>query len=82
MPIRIYYRLMRWIFGNDYDPFKTDMKEGLHPIPTFLKKYHLIIRIIYYAPMYILPTLFIPFILRFIQKIFNNSSYTNMKKVD
>jgi hypothetical protein len=81
-PIRVYYHLMRWIFGKDYDPFETKMKEGLHPIPVFLKKYHFPIRVIYYAPMYILPTLSIAFILRIIQKIFKKFSYVHMKKVD
>ncbi|CAF1584213.1 unnamed protein product [Didymodactylos carnosus] len=36
-PIRIYYHLMRWIYGNGYIPF-AHIQQGLHPIPAFYKK--------------------------------------------
>ncbi len=58
---------MRWIFGKNYDPFETDIKEGLHPIPAFLKRNHFLIRVIYYTPMYTFPILLIILI----HKIFN-----------
>lgn len=64
-PIRVDYRLMRWLFGNNYNPFETDIKIGLHPIPIFLQKHHLKIRIIYYSPRYIILTLFIIFSIHF-----------------
>ena len=82
LPIRVYYRLMRWFYGNDYDPFETEMKEGLHPIPIFLKKHDFEIRVIYYAPLHILQTLFIVFILHFIQKILLKFTERHWKKID
>jgi hypothetical protein len=66
-PIRVYYRLLRWMYGNEYDPFETKIKEGLHPIPAFLKQHESMIRIIYYTPQYLLPTLFIIFIIHYFQ---------------
>jgi len=74
-PIRVYYHVMRWIFGKNYDPFETDLKVGLHPLPSFLKQHELEIRIICYSLMYIVPTLFIAFIVRAIQKFLFKSSH-------
>ncbi len=28
---------MRRLFGNDYNPFESNIKHGLHPLPDFLK---------------------------------------------
>ncbi|CAF1604387.1 unnamed protein product [Adineta ricciae] len=51
-PIRVYYRITRTIYGSNYDPFPTAIKDGLHPVPRFLKKFHLLVRIIYFGPKY------------------------------
>ncbi|CAF1678589.1 unnamed protein product, partial [Adineta ricciae] len=51
-PIRVYYRIMRTIYGTNYDPFATAIKDGLHPVPRFLKKFHLLVRIVYFVPKY------------------------------
>ena len=61
-PIRVYYRLMRWIYGQNYDPFTTNITEGLHPIPEFLKQNDFWIRVAYYTPIYAFPVLIIIFI--------------------
>jgi hypothetical protein len=67
-PIRIYYRVMRWIFGKNYDPFETNIKEGLHPLPAFLKAHDFPIRATYYAPICILPLLLIILVHKFFNK--------------
>ncbi|CAF0895358.1 unnamed protein product [Adineta steineri] len=46
-PIRIYYYLMRWLFGNNYDPFESNITYGLHPLPAFLKANKTTIRFLY-----------------------------------
>ncbi|CAF0906505.1 unnamed protein product [Adineta steineri] len=46
-PIRIYYYLMRWLFGNNYNPFESNITYGLHPLPAFLKANETTIRFLY-----------------------------------
>ncbi len=46
-PFRIYYHLTRWLYGNNYDPFGSNIK-GVHPILSFLKRHDTTIIIIYY----------------------------------
>jgi hypothetical protein len=48
-PIRAYYHIMRWMFGKSYDPFKSNVKEGFHPIAAFLKRNDFLIRVICYT---------------------------------
>jgi hypothetical protein len=67
-PIRIYYLLMRWIFGKTYDPFETKIKEGLHPLPAFLKQNESLIRFIHLTPMHTLRILAIIFIYEIFNK--------------
>jgi hypothetical protein len=66
---------MRWLFGKNYDPFKTNIKVGLHPLPAFLKYHQNKIRNFYLGLIHILPTLFLAFILYFIQKLFIKRLY-------
>jgi hypothetical protein len=36
-PLMIYYRLTRWIFGDNYHPFAVEnYREGYHPLIIFL----------------------------------------------
>jgi hypothetical protein len=72
---------MRWYYGQNYDPFETNMKEGLHPLPAFLKYNNNKIRKICFAVVYTLPALFIAFILRFIQNSFFNSNVLMHRKL-
>ncbi|CAF1021060.1 unnamed protein product [Adineta steineri] len=46
-PIRMYYYLMRWLFGNNYNPFESNITNGLHPLPAFLKANETTIRFLY-----------------------------------
>lgn len=65
-PIRLYYRLTRFLFGEDYKPFK-EVKEGLHPIPGFYKRHQATLRFLFYLFRYMVIgvlTLTIHFILR------------------
>jgi hypothetical protein len=64
---------MRWIFGENYDPFPSDMKEGLHPLPAWMKYHQRKIRNFYLSLIYTLPTLFIAYILHSVSKILRKS---------
>ena len=47
-PVRVYYQLMRWIHGQQYNPFvEQKQKHGLHPIARFYKKYQAEMRAIH-----------------------------------
>jgi hypothetical protein len=46
-PIRSYYRITRWLFGNDYNPFVTSVNDGLHPISTFVITNYETLRLIF-----------------------------------
>jgi hypothetical protein len=35
-PARIYYRITRWLFGKNYNPFETSVNEEIHPISSFI----------------------------------------------
>ena len=70
---------MQWWFGKNYNPYETDVKEGLHPVPRFLKKHNMKIRIVYYAPGYILSTLFIATIIHLLLKKIMNVYYRGKK---
>lgn len=44
LPIRFYYRFSRWIYGQHYNPFATNVKEGRHPIISLFVAYQKSIR--------------------------------------
>jgi len=54
-PIRWYYRLTRYLFGDQYQPF-DEVKVGLHPIAGFYKTYQGPLRVLVKSPRYILTT--------------------------
>jgi hypothetical protein len=67
-PIRIYYRLTRFIYGKDFKPF-SEIEEGLHPIPEFYAKHQAFLRfLLLESPRFILPTLFIAIIIHYFNK--------------
>lgn len=57
LPVRVYYRVMRWCLGDGYDPFATEVKEGLHPVVSFYKRYASEIRVITMIVDEILPSI-------------------------
>lgn len=71
---------MRWIFGKNYDPFKTNMKKGLHPLLAFLKYHQVMFRTFYFGVLYTFPTLLIAIILHRIQSILYNCLYRYKNK--
>ncbi len=81
-PIRIYYHLMRSIFGKNYNPFETNTKEGLHPLFVFLKSNQKIFRIIYFGLIYTFPILLVGFILYLTDNYFIKRIYRLKKKND
>ncbi|CAF1130997.1 unnamed protein product [Adineta steineri] len=68
LPIPVYYRLTRLIYGKDYNPF-GDIQYGLHPVAKFYKDYQKQLRFLFHTSKYILPTIFIYFIMNFFEKI-------------
>ncbi|CAF1368176.1 unnamed protein product [Adineta steineri] len=72
LPIRIYYHVTRWIYGNNYKPF-LEIQEGLHPVPHFYKQQQVKIRFLLKLPKPFFSTIIIVIILHFIQKWTNIS---------
>ncbi|CAF4173055.1 unnamed protein product [Adineta steineri] len=68
IPIRIYYHMTRWIYGNNYNPF-VEIEEGLHPIPHFYKQQQAKMRFVFLKfPKYLFSTIIVAIIIHFIQK--------------
>ncbi|CAF0901329.1 unnamed protein product [Adineta steineri] len=68
IPIRIYYHMTRWIYGNNYNPF-VEIEEGLHPIPYFYKQQQAKMRFVFLKfPKYLFSTIIIIIIIHFVQK--------------
>ena len=76
-PIRWYYHVMCWMYGNDYDPFATTQTEGLHPLLVSMKYHQNKIRNLYFGGMYTIPPLLIALV---IHKIVTKRYYSKMKK--
>ena len=68
-PLRIYYQLTRWFFGNSYNPFKTNIEDGMHPLISFILRHHWPIRVIYYGSHIIAFTIIIAVAVHFVQKL-------------
>ncbi len=67
-PIRMYYLIMRWIFGNEYNPFETNIQECFHPIILFLFDIKVDVILVNVTPENILLAIFFICILRFFSK--------------
>ncbi|CAF1134440.1 unnamed protein product [Adineta steineri] len=68
LPIRIYYHITRFIYGNKYNPF-VEIQEGLHPIPHFYKQQQVKLRFfVLKLPKPFFSTIIIVIIVHFIQK--------------
>jgi hypothetical protein len=80
MPMRVYYRLMRWYFGKSHNPFETNIKEGLHPVAAFYKRYSVTIRTVTLTIENGLPALLIILILHHTQKLFVQFFYSGLNK--
>lgn len=78
VPIRAYYVLTRWLFGNSYNPFETEMKDGLHPITAFLIKHKEFIRLLCKIVPRILPVTSCISVLYVAQRLC--SSYTKLHR--
>ncbi|CAF4548875.1 unnamed protein product [Rotaria socialis] len=46
-PIRMYYYITRWFYSDSYNPFETNIKEGLHPLAVFILKNDIPIRLFF-----------------------------------
>ncbi len=81
-PIRLYYYLMRWYFGEEYDPFETHVTEGFHPIIGLMVQCSFITTPAFFIIQYILPTIFIIYILNYLFQIkLKHSFYLHSKSI-
>ena len=64
IPVRVYYHLMRMIYGKTYDPFGSDGLDGLHPLLESMKYHQNKIRTGYFCLVYMIPLLSVVLILR------------------
>ncbi|CAM4784384.1 unnamed protein product [Rotaria magnacalcarata] len=58
-PFRIYYRIARWLFGNNYAPFGITVKDEIHPISSFIVANYEPIRLVFTSFPLIKPIMFI-----------------------
>jgi hypothetical protein len=63
---------MRWCLGDGYDPFVTDVKEGLHPVVSVYKRYAIEIRVISLFVEEVLPSLMLMMGLFYVGKLIEN----------
>jgi len=59
MPIRGYYCLMRWIYGQTYNPFGSNNTDSSHPLIVSMKYHQNKIIIMHLCTIYILPIIFL-----------------------
>lgn len=64
-PIRIYYRLTKYLLGENYDPFE-EREQGIHPIAQFYKDNQAILRVLVKSPFYVVFTIFFVLFVHFI----------------
>jgi hypothetical protein len=57
LPVRLYYRCTRWLFGNSYDPFDTKIEQGLHPIIAFYRNYNAQMRLVMFGMSSLFPVM-------------------------
>lgn len=67
-PLHLYYRLTRYAFGKDYQPFQ-EIEQGLHPVIVSFKKYKTEIRFFVKILPYIFTALVAFFIFHFAQYV-------------
>ena len=70
---------MRWLFGKNYNPYETDVQEGLHPVRVWLKKHEMKIRVVYYAPVYAIQSMANGLLLTVVMKTLVKLSSYNQK---
>ena len=51
LPVRVYYQLSRWMFGNDYNPYGYSSEE-VHPVSLFYQKVVARLRFVIEIPIY------------------------------
>ena len=73
LPVRVYYQVMRWCLGDGYDPFATEVKEGLHPVVSFYKRYASEIRVITMVVDEILPSIVMMMGLFYVGKLIDDA---------
>ncbi|CAF4218339.1 unnamed protein product, partial [Adineta steineri] len=80
LPIRVYYHITRWMYGNNYNPF-VEIQDGLHPIPHFYKQQQAKIRFIFLEfPIYLFSTIIILSLLNILFKNGQLSYYSTINK--
>ena len=71
LPVRVYYYVMRWCLGSGYDPFASDVKEGLHPVVSLYKRYATGVRVMALFAEEVLPSMVVMLGLVCVRKMFD-----------
>ncbi len=67
----MYYRITRWLVGNDYVPFKTSVQEAeIHPVSKFVIDNYEYIRSFFTIFPFIIPTMFLILVIYLTQRTF------------
>ncbi|CAF2080502.1 unnamed protein product [Rotaria magnacalcarata] len=69
-PIRMYYFITRWLYSDSYNPFETNIKEGLHPLTAFILKNDKPIRLFFIILPHIQRSMFIFTVLYLSRQLF------------
>lgn len=56
-PVRIYYRLMKVWYGGKKSVFETGMKDGVHPLIVYYKRYSGMIRTVTLLSEQLIPSI-------------------------
>ncbi|CAF1278499.1 unnamed protein product [Rotaria sordida] len=68
-PFRMYYRITRWLFGNNYIPFAMTVNEEIHPISAFIIANYQPIRLFFIIFPFMTPIMFIILFIYLVQPI-------------
>ncbi|CAF0862856.1 unnamed protein product [Adineta steineri] len=78
-PARVYYRITKWLFGDDYKPLGIHVSEELHPISTFVITIYEQIQLFYLALPFIMLLMSIIFIIHLIHRFCYQTEYYQLK---
>lgn len=78
-PARIYYRLTRWLFGTNYNPFGESSNDEIHPVSKFMIDNFEIIRLFFTYLTLMIQMIFVISSIYMIQQYFSHTQ--NYSKV-
>lgn len=72
VPVRMYYRLMRVLWGPTKNLFGTNVKDGVHPLIVYYKRYSDEIRMVTLLCEQLIPSICLLLIFSFIHGILDS----------